>query len=151
MTIFIDADSCPQKVRDIVYRASIKRNIPCIQIANRRIPHPKHITMIITDASEGSADEEILGTAHEGDLVITRDIPLADRLLKNNVTVINDRGGQFSKETIGERLSMRNAMADFRAHGLLEPSQKQFSQKELKAFADCFDATIQKLVKNQSS
>ncbi|MBN2510338.1 MAG: DUF188 domain-containing protein [Spirochaetales bacterium] len=151
MTVFIDADSCPGKARSIVYRACAKHSIPCVQAANRHIPHPPQVTMVITSNKEGAADEHIIAAAQEGDLVITRDIPLASQLLENNVTVLNDRGTIFSRDTIKERLSLRNTIAEFRAHGMLEPSQKNYGPKELKAFADCFDATVHKLLKSQPS
>ena len=145
MTIYIDGDSCPQQVRSIVYRACKRRGLSCVQVANRPNPGPPFVSMVVVDKAPGAADRHIVDRAVSSDLVITRDIPLAEELLAAGVTVINDRGDEFEVDTIRERLSLRDTMEEFRLHGILGASDKRFGPKETKAFADCFDRVLRRL------
>ncbi len=147
MKVYIDADSCPAPVRNIVFKACKKKEIPCIMAANREIPHPRFVEMIIVENREGEADRIILDRVDCDDLVITRDIPLAAELIAKGIRVINDRGIEFDRNSIRERLSVRNTMEEFRLHGVLSPAQRSFSQKEIKKFADCFDRVFHSLLK----
>lgn len=112
MIIWVDADSCPIRVREIIVKAAFRLSILAVFVANREIPLRKHkyIGLVITEKSEQSADIYIVECAKIGDLVITRDIPLAARLVNNGIAVINDRGMSFTKDNVNERLSIRNFM-----------------------------------------
>ncbi len=149
MTIWIDADSCPVQIRNIVAKASEKRGIRLVLAANREIPVKKHkfVESVIVPAGADSADKYIFENCREGDLVITRDIPFASSLVEKGIHVINDRGEEFSKENIGERLSMRNFMLEMRVSGLKINEEKSFSNKEVQLFANTFDKVITKLQK----
>ncbi len=95
-----------------------------------------------------SADMYIVDNCREGDLVITRDIPFASKLVEKGINVINDRGEEFTKENIGERLSMRNFMLEMRVSGLKINEEKSFGNKEVQLFSNTFDKIVTKLVKN---
>jgi uncharacterized protein YaiI (UPF0178 family) len=147
MTIWVDADSCPIRVREIVTKAARARKIPAVFVANRGIPLQKNasVSAITVKKTENSADAYILSRARETDLVITRDIPLAAELVRKSVTVINDRGKAFKADTIAERLSLRNFMKDLRTMGLYESSERDFGPKDAKLFADAFDRELTRL------
>ncbi len=147
MKIFVDADSCPVKVRNVISRASLRKEIVCTFVSNSPIPLEKHkfIFTKITEKVDGSADDYIVETVEAGDLVITRDIPLADRLIKKDCIVINDRGFEFTKNNIAERLSERNFMKTFYENGIIKQSGKSYDKKELAQFANCFDRILTKL------
>lgn len=150
MKIWIDADSCPVQIRNIVFRAAQRRGIPLTLVANREIPVKKHENIEFIKVDEGAdiADQYILDESEQGDLVITRDIPFASNLVANEITVINDRGDEFTKENIGERLSMRNFMLDIRQSGLKINEEKSFGQKDIQLFSNTFDKIVTKLLKN---
>lgn len=150
MKIWIDADSCPVQIRNIVFRASQRRGIPLTLVANREIPVKKHESIEFIKVSEGAdiADQFILDESEPGDLVITRDIPFASNLVEKGITVINDRGEEFSRENIRERLSMRNFMLDIRQSGLKINEEKSFGQKDIQLFSNTFDKIVTKLLKN---
>jgi uncharacterized protein YaiI (UPF0178 family) len=145
MKIFVDADSCPAEVRNLVIRRAAKLEIQAIFAANRPIPGIGGSLMEICPAGEGSADDRIVELAFAGDLVISRDVPLARRLVEAGVTVINDRGRVYSRENIGELLSLRNFAVDLAENGLGMERTASYGRKELKKFADALERTLTKL------
>ena len=147
MKIWIDADSCPVQIRNIVSKASERRGIKVILAANREIPVNRHekIESVIVPEGADSADHYILENSSEGDLVITRDIPFASSLVEKGVNVINDRGDEFTRENMGERLSMRNFMLEMRLSGLKINEEKSFGKKEVQLFSNTFDKILTKL------
>ena len=152
MKIYVDADSCPQAVREIIGRAAVRRGVAAVFAANHSIPIPEDdlITMVIVEKGEGMADLFIVGSAQENDLVITRDIPLAADLVEKKVVVINDRGDIFTPENIRERLSLRDLMKDFRESGIMTENHRSFGRRETRAFAAAFDRELTRLLKNSS-
>lgn len=149
-SIWVDADSCPALVRDLIIRFSKRLSLDCYFVANRQISIPKasNFKMIITEATKDAADNYIVENASKSDIVITRDILLAERLLEKEVTTINDRGFSFTKENIKEKLSMRNFNLELFECGLIGEKTSNFGKKELNDFANCFDREIQKKLKN---
>lgn len=157
MRIFIDADSCPREIRPIIIRAAEKYRVPADFVANRAIEEivknsaDSTAVMRLVPAEEGSADHYILSHAESSDLVITRDIPLAAELLKADVTVINDRGDRFYRESIRERLSMRDTMKKLRQNGLLRQKGRKFGMREKKSFADTFNREFMRILQKEQT
>ncbi len=151
MNCWVDADSCPKNVREILIKAAAKRKINMVFVADRRVPLPDspHIAFRLVESGTDQADSEIVKEAQEGDLVITRDIPLAAKLVHRRIRAIDDRGFVFSENNIGERLSVRNLMYELREGGVQPERTRPPGRKELKAFADAFDREITKLIKQE--
>lgn len=149
MRIWVDADSCPVKIRDIISKASLRLEINSYFVANREIPVRKHDYMhkVITPNIEQSADRYIVDNVTPDDIVVTRDIPLADELVEKNVTTINDRGEHFTKENIKERLSIRDFMQEARELGLKSETTSRFNQRDIQSFANTFDKLLRALTK----
>ena len=150
MTLFVDADSCPVRIREIICRTAQRLQVQAIFVANRLIPIPKnsYCTTIVTEAEEQAADIYILDHATQGDMVITRDIPLAKQLVDAHIKVINDRGVVYTANNIGERLSIRNFMYELSVNGLAPERTKAFGKKEVMEFAQALDRETQCLLKN---
>lgn len=152
-SIWVDADSCPVPVRDLIIRFSLRLNIHVFFVANRIIPLSNNalnsniIEMIVTNTNEGAADDYIVTHSNENDIVITRDIPLASRLLENNVTVINDRGHKFNSNTINEQLSIRNFNLYLAQNGIQSNKTNNYNKNNLNEFANCLDRELQKKIK----
>ena len=72
----------------------------------------------------------------EGDLVITADIPLADRVIEKNAHAIDHRGELYSVDNIKQYLAMRNLMESIRESGEMTNGPKPFSQKDAQMFAN---------------
>lgn len=149
MKIWVDSDSCPVRVREIISRASFRLSVVAVFVANREIPKDEHafIQSVITSTREQAADEYILCFAKKGDLVITRDIPLAAQLVEKEIAVINDRGRVFNFENIRTLLSMRNFMYEASQNGLIIEKTRYFGKKELQMFSNTFDTILTRLLK----
>jgi uncharacterized protein YaiI (UPF0178 family) len=95
---------------------------------------------------EGAADDRIAERAQPGDLAVTRDLPLAERLAEKGLRVLNDRGEVFTADTARERRSIRDRAAELRALGLApeSPRRSSWGPRELKAFADALDRELTK-------
>ena len=147
MKIWIDADSCPTRIREIVVKASEREHIKSLFVANREVPIPSSdfSCTVRCGKEEGAADNHIIRHAGPGDLVITRDIPLAEQLVRKGIVVLNDRGTVYTEENVGERRSERDFMAGLRAQGILEQGKSRFSPREVRHFANALDRELSKL------
>lgn len=148
MTIWVDADSVPRDIRPLLAR----RSSICVVrfIATRRLPDMPPDLVTIVPAGPDSADTFIETSATLGDLVVTRDIPFAERLAERGISVLNDRGELFSKETIAERRSLRDAAAQLRLLGIAPESPKgsRRGARETRLFADGLEKALARMRKN---
>lgn len=144
MKIWVDSDSCPRQIRQIILRASLRVKIQTIFVANRKIPdvENKWSSMLLVPLGEGEADKYIFENSNKGDIAITRDIPLAADLVKNGLLVLDDRGSVFTIDNIGERLSIRNAMTELRSYGVMSKSSGAMNNKDIQQFANAFDREL---------
>jgi uncharacterized protein YaiI (UPF0178 family) len=149
MQVLIDGDSCPRAVREVVAKACQREGITVTCFANRPIPFPPALNVLIqvVAAVEAAADDALVDLAVSGDLVLTRDIPLAARLVENQVAVLNDRGALYTAENIRERLSVRDFMAGLNASGLKPESTATYGKMEWDKFVRTFDTTFMALVR----
>ena len=149
MIIWIDADSCPKQVRELVCRTGIRLNLEVQFVANHTIPIPQNKLFIMTlaNTSPDAADDYIVEHVSHPDLVITRDIPLAKRLVDKNIMVLNDRGTVYTEKNINERLSMRNLMFELYNNGIYPERTGQFGKKEVQEFANALDREVNKRLK----
>jgi uncharacterized protein YaiI (UPF0178 family) len=106
--------------------------------------------MEICPPGEGSADNRIVELARKGDLALTRDLPLAERLVEKEVRVLDDRGRIYTKENIRERRSLRDFMVGLAENGLGIDRAPAYGKKELKSFADSFDRELNQLMRDEN-
>lgn len=146
MTLFIDGDAFPNLLKPIVLRSIERLNIPTKVIANKKInvANSKHIEYIIVAQGADEADHHIVELCDEGDLVITADIPLADRIISKNAHAIDHRGELYSIDNIKQYLAMRNLMESIRESGEMTGGPKAFGQKDAHAFANQLNAFLTK-------
>ncbi len=146
MTLFIDGDAFPNLLKPIVFRSIERLSIPSKVIANKKITigKSKHIEYIIVAQGADEADHHIVELCEEGDLVVTADIPLADRLISKHAHAIDHRGELYSTENIKQYLAMRNLMESIRESGEMTSGPKAFGQKDAHAFANQFNAFLAK-------
>ncbi len=147
MTIYIDADSCPVKVREIICKAAMRRHIPALFVGARSIPLPRgeYINLEVVEVGPDSADKSIFHRAEKGDLVVTRDIPFAADLVAKGVSVINDRGTHYNRENVRSRLSERDFMTELRSMGLPSHRARSMGSRDIQAFAATFDRILTNL------
>jgi len=141
MKLYIDGDAFPKQLQPIVLRAVERLSIFTFVIANKRINigESKNITYIKVNSGPDEADHRIVEMVEEGDLVITADIPLADRVITKNAHAINHRGALYTTNNIKNYLAMRNLMQDIRDSGEPTKGPAPFSKKDAHEFANQFN------------
>ncbi|NIZ19826.1 DUF188 domain-containing protein [Entomospira culicis] len=142
MRVFIDGDSFVKQAREVVIRSALKGRICAHFVANHPISLPKHHKNIFfyqVEAGADKADDFLVEHAQVHDLVLTRDIILASRLLAKGVAVLNDRGYQFNDDEIKVKLSERDHMLKAREAGLyVPPKESLYAKKDGQNFANAF-------------
>lgn len=141
MQIWVDADACPNVIKEILFRAAERLQIPLILVANKilQIPPSRYIRTMRVGAGFDVADNKIVREMESGDLVITADIPLAAEVIGLGGHALNPRGEFYSKENIEERLTMRNFMDELRETGVNTGGPATLSRKDRQAFANGLD------------
>jgi uncharacterized protein YaiI (UPF0178 family) len=149
MKIWIDADACPKVVKEVVFKAAHRLNIPTILVANSflRIPDSPLLSFIQVDQGADVADTYIVENVSPSDLVITADIPLASLIVEKEATAINPRGELYTEENISERLSVRDFMQDLRDSGIETGGPAPFGVKDKANFANSLNKLLTKLCK----
>lgn len=147
MTIWADGDSLQRELRELLCRRSGKDSrISLVFVSARRLELPKAsgVEAVVVEPGSEAADDRIVEASHEGDLAVTRDLPLAQRLAEKGLVVLNDRGEVFTADTVRERRSLRDRALELRALGLAPESERRRSwgARELKRFADALDREL---------
>lgn len=141
MNIWVDADSCPVVIKEILYRAADRTNTLVTLVANRtlRIPKSRFIKFLLVESGFDVADNEIVKRMGEGDLVITADIPLAAEVVEKEGIALNPRGELYTKENIRARLNMRDLMETLRSGDIQTEGPPPLNQKARQQFANNLD------------
>lgn len=149
MQIWVDADACPKVIKEILFRAAERRQILLTLVANKLLycPPSQYIRALQVPAGFDVADNKIADLVEQGDLVITADIPLAADVIARGGHALNPRGEFYTKDTIQERLTMRNFMDGLRGSGVDTGGPPTFSQGDRQAFANQLDKFLaQKII-----
>jgi len=147
VTIFVDGDAFPNLLKPILVRSIERLSLKTYVIANKKISLGSKsplIKYLIVDQGADEADHKIVEMAQEGDLVITADIPLADRIISKNAHAIDHRGELYSVDNIKQYLAMRNLMESIRESGEMTGGPKPFSQKNAHEFANQLNSFLTK-------
>ena len=149
ITLYVDGDAFPNLLKPILLRSIERLQIKTYVIANKKIDIGEscHVKYIIVDALADEADNKIVEMLEEGDLVITADIPLADRVIEKNAHAIDHRGELYSVDNIKQYLAMRNLMESIRESGEITSGPKPFSQKDAQMFANQLNSFLIKYYK----
>lgn len=141
MQIWVDADACPNMIKEIIYRASQRTKIKVVLVANAplRVPTTGLVSAMQVPKGFDVADDAIVNAVESGDLVITADIPLANAVLEKNAHALNPRGELYTKENIKDRLSSRDLMEQLRDSGLVTGGPKPLGPKDKQVFANALD------------
>ena len=144
MQIWVDADACPNVIKEILFRAADRMAVPVILVANQsiQVPRSPHIRAIQVAAGFDVADNYIVQQADPGDLVITADIPLAAEAIDKGCMALNPRGELYTEENIRQRLNMRDFMDTMRGSGIDTGGPPAFSQADRMAFANQLDRLL---------
>ena len=145
MKLWIDADAAPRDVKDICIRASDRLELDTVLVANQRLQLPlgyTHLSAVRVDGGPDVADLYIAEHAEAGDVAVTADIPLAALLVPKGVIVLDPRGEEYTAESIGERLSVRNFMDGLRTVGVETGGHAAYGSRDKQAFANALDRAL---------
>jgi len=142
MQIFIDADACP--VKDEVYKVAARYGLMTTVVSNSfiAIPPSKLIARMIVDAGPDVADDWIAERCEPGDIVVTNDIPLAERVLKAGGTAIAPNGRPFTADSIGSALASRAIGEHIRSMGEVTGGPRPFAPADRSRFLQALDEAV---------
>jgi uncharacterized protein YaiI (UPF0178 family) len=143
--IYVDADACP--VKNEIYRVAERYGLKVHVVSNSYlgVPRDPRVELVVVSDGFDAADDWIAERAGPGDIVVTGDIPLADRSLKAGAAVIGNSGVPFTTSSIGMAMASRELMSTLRAMGETTGGPKPMSQRDRSRFLSALDETIQKL------
>jgi uncharacterized protein len=149
MQILVDADALPRVVKDILYRAANRRRIRLTLVADQelRVPESDYIATIRVTAGPDAADDRIVELVKPGDLVVTADIPLADRVVSAGACALDPRGTLHTDDTVKQRLAMRDLMTELRSAGMLTGGPAPIDSRNVQAFANQLDRFLARQVR----
>lgn len=149
MILYIDADAFPNMLKPIMLKTIERLSLKTIVVSNKKvnIGKSKHIEYLIVEAGADEADNKIVELLEENDLVITADIPLADRVITKNAHAIDHRGTMYTSDNIKHLLAMRNLMQEIRDSGEMTKGPAAFNAKDVQAFANSLNMFLQKRLK----
>lgn len=141
MHIWVDADACPNVIKEILFRAARRTGLPLTLVANQpvRVPPGRNIRSIQVAAGFDVADNWIVAQVQPGELVITADIPLAAAAVAQQAYALNPRGEFYTEANIRQRLNMRDFMDQLRSTGIDTGGPAAFHQRDRQAFANQLD------------
>ena len=141
MQIWVDADACPQVVKEILFRAAERAQVPTTLVSNMslRIPDTPFVRSVRVAKGFDGADQRIVQELQPGDLVITADIPLAAEVIGRGAHALDPRGELYSEDNVRERLAVRNLMQALRSGGEILGGPAPFTQSDRRRFANQLD------------
>jgi len=145
ISLYIDADACPVKTE--IYRVAERYALKVYVVSNSyiNVPRDPRIERVVVSDGFDAADDWIAERVGPEDIVITSDIPLADRSLKKGAAAIGSTGVAFTTSSIGMAMASRELMSNLRAMGEATGGPKPMSPRDRSRFLSTLDETIQKL------
>lgn len=149
MHIWVDADACPNIIKEVLFKTAMRREITMTLVANSSLSVPPSplIDTIRVSSGFNVADDEIARLAQPGDLVITADIPLADAIVTKGATGLNPRGELYTEENVKGLLRMRNLMEELRSAGSVSGGPAPIGPKDKQDFTNQLDKFLTRNMK----
>lgn len=149
--IYVDADACPVKAE--IYRVAERYSLAVYVVANAwiAVPRDPRIERVVVGDGLDAADDWIAERVGAGDIVVTTDIPLADRCLKAGAAALGPNGVPFTTDSIGMAVASRALMADLRAMGSITGGPKPMTARDRSRFLSALDEAIQRLRRTRSA
>ena len=150
MQIWVDADACPNVIKEVLFRAADRTGMMVTLVANQplKTPPSKFIRTLQVASGFDVADNEIVQRVEKNDLVITADIPLAAEVIEKGGIALNPLGERYTPDTIRERLNMRDFMDTMRASGIQTGGPNTLNQRDRQQFANELDKWLQQAARS---
>ncbi len=142
LNIFIDADACP--VKQEVYRVAGRHGLDVTLVANSRMRIPSEPWIKLEVVTEGldAADDWIVEHVRPHDIVVTADIPLASRCLRQGARVIGPTGKPFTEDNIGQAVATRDLLSILRDAGEITGGPPPLKKRDRSRFLQQLDEMI---------
>ena len=149
MQIWVDADACPNVIKNVIFKVARRRNVKVTLVANQsmRIPESDLFNFIQVGNHFNEADEKIVDLLDTSDLVITADIPLAANVIEKGARALNPRGEMYSIDNIQARLSMRDFMETLRMGGTITSGPPPLDKGNIQNFTNALDKFLTQVEK----
>jgi uncharacterized protein YaiI (UPF0178 family) len=146
MVLYIDGDAFPNILKPIIFKAIERLKLKTFVVSNKKITIGKseYISYMIVELGADEADHKIVEMVESKDLVITADIPLADRVITKKAYAIDHRGEIYQEDNIKQYLAIRDLMESIRDSGEHTKGPAPFSTKDAQKFANSLNAVLQK-------
>lgn len=144
MRLWVDADACPNVIKEILFRAADRVGVETILVANQyiRTPPSPHVRSLQVPGGFDAADALIAERVERGDLVVTADIPLAAKVVAKGALALNPRGELYTADSIAQRLTLRNFMDELRGAGIDTGGPAALHARDRQAFANQLDRLL---------
>ncbi len=106
-----------------------------------------HIRNVVVGEGYNIADDKIVEMVEKGDLVITSDIPLADRIIKKGGYVLGPRGEILDEDNIGNKLATRDLLDELRSCGMETKGPSAYSKRDRNNFVNALDRFLMRQLK----
>jgi len=143
--LYIDADACP--VKQEVYRVAKRYQLEVTLVANSwmRVPDERWLALEVVGEGFDAADDWIVEHVQPDDIVVTADIPLASRCLKEGAQVIGTTGKPFTENNIGPTLATRDLLSELRGAGEITGGPPPLQKRDRSRFLQRLDEVIQSI------
>jgi uncharacterized protein YaiI (UPF0178 family) len=106
------------------------------------VPTDELVEPVVVKGGFDAADDWIAGRVGTGDIVVTADIPLADRCLRRGARVLGPKGQEFTEDAIGHALATRALLDMLRQSGEFGGGPSPFAKADRSRFLSKLDEMI---------
>ncbi len=147
LIIYVDADGCA--VKPEIYKVAARYKMKVFVVANKSmtIPFEENVEMVVVSGGFDAADDWIVDHIQAGDIAVTADILLADKIIKKQARVLGPKGKEFTEDSIGSALATRELMSNLRHMGETGGGPSAMQPKDRSHFLATLDQMIQSLRK----
>jgi uncharacterized protein YaiI (UPF0178 family) len=142
LRVFVDADACPVKPEVLTVAERHGWSVEFVANQGMALPREPWVKLVIVPAGPDAADDHIAANAEKGDVVVTADVPLASRCVRNGARVIAPTGKPFTDASIGMALAVRDLMTDLRSTGMVTGGPAPFRREDRSRFLDALHRAI---------
>lgn len=146
MKLWVDADAMPRPLKEVLLRVAGREKVETLFVAAHapRLPESEFVKTVSAGDAFNAADDWIIEHVETGDLIITADIPLADRGIAGGAEILNLKGEFFTPANIKNALAMRELMEELRITGEVTGGPPPFSEKQRVKFIDALNRFLHK-------
>ena len=110
-----------------------------------RVPNERWLALEVVGDGFDAADDWIVEHVQPHDIVVTADIPLASRCVKEGARVIGPTGKPFTEDNIGQAVATRDLLSELRDAGEITGGPPPLKKRDRSRFLQQLDEVIQSI------